>query len=172
MQVSGRLLVLATFAIGIAMAAGAWWYNYRQSYRAAEFWGARDAALIVGSDRVELLRISFLPTDPADQTSALHRVESTVDLTGKPGLVHLRHALTYDANYDWDHRGQEQVGHRDWGFAVRFSQNGTSLNVLFAPDFTALGRLDKVSGLIEVLPCPRLGPAMLDYLKQPDVRAL
>ena len=51
MQVSGQILVLTTFAIAVALAGGAWWYNYQQSRRAAEFWGQRDAALLVGATR-------------------------------------------------------------------------------------------------------------------------
>src|SRR5262245_10461703 len=101
MQVSGKLLILITLAIGLTMAGGAWYYNYNQSRLTAQFWGARDAALLVGGDKVELLELADPPADGSLPTGggdvlAGRAAMRTVDLTGKPGLVHLRYALTYD----------------------------------------------------------------------------
>ena len=180
MQVSGKLLVLATFAIGVALAGGAWWYNYQQSYRCAEFWGGRNAALIVGSEKVELLELIDYPPTGADDVVANRAVRRAYDLTGKPGLVHLRHALTFDANFDWAGRHEEfPRDDRGWDYALRFTKGGQRLDVVFDSEFKTLAKIalpprdenfEKIS--LQVLPCPALGPVLVEYLGKKDVGAL
>jgi hypothetical protein len=198
MQVSGKILVLTTFAIGFAMAGGAWWYNFQQSRLTAAFWGPQNAVLIVGSDKVELLEVGepFDPAEepepetgagaaadsddagdsPADETRELlagRRVLRTVDITTKPGVIHLRHALTYDDNFTW---GEEQneplVGDSDWKYALRFTKGEQATIVLFTANFTRLGHLDEAKREVAILPCPRLGPVFVTYLSMKDVGAL
>jgi hypothetical protein len=199
MQVSGKILVLTTFAIGLAMAGGAWWYNFQQSRLTAAFWGPQNAVLIVGSDKAELLELDE-PFDPAEEPEsetaadapadnsedeaddsademkellAGRKVLRTVDFTTKPGAVHLRHALTYDDNFTW---GEEQseplVGDSDWKYALRFTKGEQATFVLFTANFTRLGRLDEAKREVAVLPCPRLGPVFVTYLSMKDVGAL
>ena len=197
MQVSGKILVLATFAIGLAMAGGAWLYNYQQSRLTAEFWGLQNATLIVGSPKVELLELDE-PFDPAeepelatdatmdnteDEAGALtdeskellagRKVLRTVDIATKPGAVHLRHALTYDDNFSWD-EGQSEplIGDSDWKYALRFAKGEQAAIVLFTASFTRLGLLDEATRKVAVLPCPRLGPVFVTYLSMKDVGAL
>jgi hypothetical protein len=197
MQVSGKILVLTTFAIGLAMAGGAWWYNYQQSRLTAEFWGSQNAILIVGGQKVELLELDepFDPAEapetaadalgddakddadaPADDFKELlagRMILRTVDITTKPGAVHLRHALTYDDNFSW---GEEQseplIGDSDWKYALRFIKGDQTAIVLFSASFTRLGRLDESAREVAVLPCPRLGPVFVTYLSMKDVGAL
>jgi hypothetical protein len=174
MQVSGKILVLSTFAIGFAMAGVAWWYNYQQSHRTAEFWGARDAALIVGSEKVELLTLAEPGRLGEGESSVAGRgVETSFDLTGKPGVVHLRHALTYDDNFQWDPQ-RELTGATaaTWSYALRFTKGDDALVVFFSKNFEQLGRLDHDGRQVEVLLCPRLGPVLVDYLGKKDVGAL
>jgi len=198
MQVSGKILVLTTFAIGFAMAGGAWWYNYQQSRLTAVFWGPQNAVLIVGSDKVELLELDepFDPAEepesepasaaaadsddeadaPADETKELlagRRVLRTVDITTKPGVIHLRHALTYDDNFNWgDEQNEPLVGDSDWKYALRFTKGEQATVVLFTANFTRLGRLDEAKREVAILPCPRLGPVYVTYLSMKDVGAL
>lgn len=198
MQVSGKILVLGTFAIGLAMAGGAWWYNYQQSRLAAEFWGPQNAMLIVSGAKLEFLELGE-PFDPAaEPESALDAtgdnvdadvdsdapanaqellagrgVLRTVDITAKPGAVHLRHALTYDGNFAW---GEEQseplIGDSEWKYALRFTRAEQATIALFTADFTRLGRLDEAAREVAVLPCPRMGPVFVTYLSMKDVGAL
>jgi hypothetical protein len=197
MQVSGKILVLTTFAIGLAMAGGAWWYNYQQSRLTAEFWGRQNAALIVGGQKVEFIELdepfdpaeepetaadtpgdeaSDEPDDRADETNELlagREVLRSVEITAKPGGVHLRHALTYDENFSWSEEQSEPlVGVSDWKYALRFTKGEQAAIVLFTADFTRLGRLDEEERGIAVLPCPRLGPVFMTYLSMKDVGAL
>jgi hypothetical protein len=176
-QIPGKILVLATFGIGVAMAAGAWWYNYRQSYRAAEFWGRDDAALLVGDSQVALLTLDDSrrgepsADDAKPQAIAGRVVAVEVDLTGKQGLVHLRHALTYDGNFVWDLRSAAPETAADWAYALKFSKDdATPLVVYFTREFDQLGRLDAQGRVSDVLPCPKLGPVIREYLGKVGVK--
>jgi hypothetical protein len=170
MQVAGKTLVLATFGIGLAMAVGAWWYNYQQSRRTAEFWGRDGATLIVGAPHVELLEVGkAMPAETSADAAASvagREVVRRVDLSQQKGLVHLRHALTFDANFVWKDKRSEPANQGDWRYALRFARDQREQIALFAEDFKRLGRWDSRFENIESLPCPRLGPVVLAYLEQ------
>ncbi len=161
--------MLSTFAIGFAMAGGAWWYNYQQSRLAAEFWGRQNASLLVGNSEVTLLELG----EPDAAGVAKRETVREIDLTDKKGLVHLRHSLTYDANFVWEKRRHEPLGDGDaWTYAMRFSRGNAKLEVLFASDFQQLGRVVDASAAeptVDVLRCPRLGPVLLAYLAEVGV---
>lgn len=176
--VEGKWLVLATFAIGLAMAGGAWWYQYNQARRSAEFWGHSAASLLVGNSTVKLVELGEAGDEPADgDDSSETRVAGwavvrEVDLTQAKGLVHLRHSLSYDDNFDWERRALEPLAaDGDWAFALVFSKSDGSqgdqdLVVLFPRDFTRMGRVVEFDRgpELDVLPCPRLGPVIVKYL--------
>ncbi len=192
--VSGKLLVLATFVIGIALAGGAWWYNYQQSYRTAEFWRGAAALLVSGNevalfelgDRIDSGSVDTgidASSNSGDSGPAARTVVRKFLLTDKPGLVHLRHSLTYDGNFSWDKRRKEQFGGGDdwprnskfgaddWPYALQFKRGDEELVVWFKRSFDEVGRVyDSDAGPeIDVLPCPHLGPVILDYLSQVGV---
>ncbi|HMP05512.1 MAG TPA: hypothetical protein PJ982_04105 [Lacipirellulaceae bacterium] len=156
MQVAGRLLVLVTLAIALGLSAGAWWYHYGQSRRAAQFWGPESARLLLSSESTLLLTL-----DDADETDG-QAVADEFDLTGRNGLVHLRHALTFDGNFDWERRRMEPVAAGDtWRYVLRFADGDEHLDILFTRDFQRLGRLDAAGDQADVLDCPRLGPVLV-----------
>jgi hypothetical protein len=168
MSVAGKSIVLGTFAVGFLMAGGAWWYHYAESRRAAKFWGADGAALLVGSAQVTLVELGA----PSDEGVAGRAAKQEFDLTEKKGLVHLRHALTYDANFEWEARGRQSLAEgAGWTFAMRFTKDGRELVVLFTRDFTRLGRVLDADGVaeVDVLPCPRLGPVIVKYMGEVGV---
>jgi hypothetical protein len=173
MEVSGKILVLSTFAIGFAMAAGAWVYHYGLSRRSADFWGAEDAALVIGGREVALLELADPGADGAREPLATAGGRSVLrehDLTDKKGLVHLRHALTYDGNFDWPKR-QEIRGARlpdvgAWRYALRFTRGDSRVDAFFTQDFAKLAAIDETRNLVRILPCPQLGPVLLKYLDQ------
>jgi hypothetical protein len=177
--VQGKWLVLATFAIGLAMAGGAWWYQYNQARRSAEFWGHNAASLLVGNSTVKLVELgeprdeasaespAEAPEEQVDEFVAGRAVVREVDLTQANGLVHLRHSLTYDDNFEWERRALEPLAaSEDWAFALTFSQGNRELVVLFPRDFTRMGRVVEWDRgpEVDVLPCPRLGPVIVKYL--------
>jgi hypothetical protein len=183
--VSGKLLVFATFAIGIALAGGAWWYNYQQSYRTAEFWRGA-AALLVSGNEITLFELgNSVNSENSDSDSgpAGRAVVRKFVLTDRPGLVHLRHSLTYDGNFSWDQRRKEpfgggdewphnpKFGADDWPYALQFKRGDEELVVWFTRSIDELGRVyDSDAGPeVDVLPCPHLGPVILDYLSKVGV---
>jgi hypothetical protein len=169
MQLSGKFLVLSTFAIGLTMAGGAWLYHYQQSRRAAEFWGVANARLLVNSEKVVLVKLAVQSSaddrTPTRLVAPGLRVGNEIDLTNKKGLVHLRHALTNDSNFNWDEQRAELIETGpDWEYVLQFTRDGSHVNVLFAKSFALLGKLDDRGTTAEVVPCPRLGPVIAEYL--------
>jgi hypothetical protein len=97
-------------------------------------------------------------------------VISQYDLTDERGLVHLRHALTYDANFQWNDRRTESIADAKWRCALRFVKDDRELVVLLTEDFEQLGKFDHQRRQVDVLPCPRLGQVLARYFA--DVRTL
>jgi hypothetical protein len=176
MQLSGRLVIIAIFSIALAMAGGAWLYQYNYSRRSAEFWGPA-AKLIARSPELQYLQLAPLPTDeteqPVDPADAVagRAVADHHDLRNKRGLVHFRHAFTQDDNFLWDARSREAAAsRRDWSAALRFVDGAEEQFVLLGNDFQLLGKLSHDGTQVDVLPCPRMAKAIKQYLT--DVGAL
>lgn len=165
MNAKGRTIVLGLFGVGLAMAFGGWWFRYQASRRAAAFWGAPGARLVVGESNVELLVLGEpAPAAESGQAVAGRPVTDAFDLTERRGLVHLRYALTQDANFSWDELQREpDSGGPEWRYALRFALGDERLVVLFSEDFGQLGKVDGEQ--VDVLPCPLLGPVIERYLR-------
>jgi hypothetical protein len=168
MQLSGRTIIITTLLVALAMAGGAWWYNWQLSRYAAQYWGPAAARLVVGRTPLTLLELgSREPPEhpPAADSVARRPVVAEHDLTDKPGVAHLRLALAQDANFLWDARRRESIDvDYDWGYALRFDADGPPLVVLVRRDFKQIGKLDPDGDFVDVLPCPRLAPAFERYL--------
>jgi len=164
MQVSGRIVILATFGIAVALSGGAWWYHYQTTRRAAEFWGATGAHLLVKAAQLELLELGQRTADGDDGPMLAGRtVVAEHDLSRKPGLVHLRFVFTQDANFLWEKRRREPVDAApDWAYALRFTEGEQVLVVLLRRDFQRVGKL--AGKQVEVLPSPRIERSVRQYL--------
>src|SRR5262245_471220 len=79
---SGKLVILGVVAIATVAAAASWWFRYKATHRAAEFWGSEDARLIRDAPIVEMY-------------------EPARDISAARGLVHLRNALLEDRSFQW-----------------------------------------------------------------------
>ncbi len=169
-QISGRVIILTIFGIGLALSGGAWWYHYLGARQAAAFWGSPAGRLIVRGPEVTFFHLGELAEEkPAGERIAGRVVEREVDLTGKQGLVHLRHVFTQDSNFQWEGRTREPVdAANDWGYAVRFGEGDLETVVLFRSDFERIGKLDGEE--VDALPSPRIAKAVRQYLG--DVGAL
>jgi hypothetical protein len=166
MQISGRVIILATFGLAVAMSGGAWWYHYTQVRHAAAFWGSPDARLLVRGPEVTFFELGDLSDEPVGkdaQSIAGRSVISTSDLSGKQGLVHLRHALYQDSNFQWESRRREPIDAADdWVYAVRFADGHEAMTALFPRDFSRVGRVS--GGELDVLPSPRMSDSVRRYL--------
>lgn len=175
MQVSGRLVIVAVFTLAIAMAAGAWLYQYTYSRHSAEFWG-ESSRLIGRSPELQLLQLKTPPDDEAiefdlENSVAGREVAGHFDLRNQPGLIHLRHIFIQDDNFLWDARSRESAAsQRDWSYALRFVEGPAEQIVLLGNDFQLLGKLSADGKQVDVLPCPRIAIPLKRYLT--DVGAL
>jgi hypothetical protein len=177
-QISGRVIILTIFGIGLTLSAGAWWYHYIGARQAAAFWGSPAGRLIVRGPEVTFYELGELAVEDASEESADEAtrkriagriVESKIDLSGKPGLIHLRHVFTQDSNFQWEGRTREPVGaESDWAYAVRFGEGDLETLVLFRRDFERIGNLDGEE--VDTLPAPRIAKPVTQYLK--DIGAL
>jgi hypothetical protein len=164
----------------MGLSSGAWLYNYRQTDQSADFWGRQRAELLLRGETIELLTLSdpipasTAPSEmPADQSApsgeneliAGRAIVNAHDLSGARGLVHFRHALTYDENFDWDEL-TDDGSQLDPAFALRFADDNAQLVLLFPSDFTILGRLESDGEAITSMPCPKLAPVLMEYLRQ------
>lgn len=178
MEVSGRLTILSAVALAVAMAGGAWWYHYQASHRAAEFWGGPAAKLLVSAPYVEFLTLANpVGSGQSGPLLAGRTVATTHDLSSAPGLVHLRHALTQTANYEWDRRATASAAtdSESWAYALRFGDGEDELIVLLNSSMNMLGKLVETGAgepRIEALLCPRLAGPVRRYLVDVGVTGL
>jgi hypothetical protein len=171
MQLRGRTVVVGIFVLAVLMAGGAWWRRLQESRHAAEFWGRSRAPLVVGNTDVSFLVLRDERTqDPGTESTLGRPVAKVFELTGKPGLVHFRYALTQDANFEWDKMRTVPLDDPgDWAYALRFTDGTRTLYVVLEREFRWLGIVDLGPGTIKVIACPRLAPKLQRYLT--DVKA-
>ncbi len=159
-QVSGRLIILLVVGIGVVMAAGAWWYRWQESRRAAAFWGD-EVGLLTNAPQVELLELG----SEGEENVAGRAVKSVVDLSQKRGLIHLRFVFAEDANFQWDQQRREAVNDGTaWAYALRFADGDRKLVVLFSREFDLVGKLEADGEHVHVVPIPRAASAIRKYL--------
>jgi hypothetical protein len=171
MQISGRVIILAAFGLAIAMSGGAWWYHYTQVRQAAAFWGPSDGRLLVRGPEVTFFKLGEASESVAEDAEAIadRPIASMSDLSDKQGLVHLRHALYQDSNFQWEGRRREAAdAANDWKYAVRFGDGDAQMTALFPRDFSRVGHL--TGDEIDVLPSPRISASVQRYLT--DIGAL
>jgi len=107
------MLVLLLLLAGVALAAFALWFQWRQTRRCLQFYGPVAAGRIQVGPRVELLELTPGASGPV--------VASRQDVSRAPGLVHLRRGLVEDANFGWDAPGpRAPLPAAAWDVALAF----------------------------------------------------
>lgn len=176
MQVSGRIIILTMFGIALALSGGAWWYHYSTTRRAAEFWGAEGARLLVKAPRLEFLELGERAAgakpqarEEAGEVVAGRAVTAVQDLSDKPGLIHLRFVFTQDANFGWSEIASQRVDVADaqWAYALRFEEGERQLVILLREDFEEIGKLQ--GERVGVLPSGRIAASVGTYLRDVGV---
>ncbi len=119
----GKLVVLSIFAVAIAMAGFALWWNWGLGHRSLEYWGDDGSLLIRDAESVLLVKLKqripslnamdpYFPMDSKDLNST-----EKEDISNVKGLVHARHVFLEDASYAWNERLSRWD---EWQYAVRF----------------------------------------------------
>jgi len=151
----GKLVVLVMFATAIALGGYAWWFRLDQGRLAREFWGPKATRLIQRAPVAHLLqleangqgRVVSAVSGVADEepavllplNSAALKVVRRADISGAPGMLHARHALVQDVNFDW--QADEPRCPDGWAFALEFRDGSQSTTVLFDPGCLCVRRL-------------------------------
>ncbi|MFM7206291.1 MAG: hypothetical protein ACKO4T_06460 [Planctomycetaceae bacterium] len=102
---------MGLIALAAAAAAFAIWFQWTQTRRCLAFFGPAVARRIQAAPRVEVWILH------AGSGQGRITAVSRHDVSAAPGLVHLRHGLVEDANYDWHAPGD---GTPAWNVAVAF----------------------------------------------------
>lgn len=134
-----KLTFLAIFGVAAAVGLFSVGYHHWLSHRAIRWWGDDAVALVVDSPSVEAI---FLEPAGSGTTgkSAAHQETLTVggadylivqkkDVSAVDGMVHLRHGLVEDPNFDWSAPPPDSPVR--WRFALRFSNGARQLTVVF-----------------------------------------
>jgi hypothetical protein len=105
----GKLAVVTMFAVALAAAGTAWWFNFNRGQRTLDFYG-RDAALMIRTaPRVELLVLmpaADSTSGPSEEMLILNNQRLQVahrhDMSHAKGLINARTSLLADSSYRWD----------------------------------------------------------------------
>jgi hypothetical protein len=126
MQVSGKLITIGIFGVGLVAAVAAFFVQYNSRRQVREFWGPETAVLINRAPKVELLRLKSGLEDLEDGElltidGVAYQITERKDISKARGFVHVRDALIRDTGFEWDKdRGDCQA---DWQFAFQFNQD-------------------------------------------------
>lgn len=151
--IDGKLAILAVVALGVAGAAGGWWYQQGLQRRPIRLWGHEAAAAFVNAPRAELWRLeresktASTPDFVAADGQAF-RVAEKKDVSQARGFLHLRHSLLSDPSFDWS---ADDSGPKNWRYALRFAGGDHVATVLISEDFRH-ARLGETSAEASIAP--------------------
>jgi hypothetical protein len=158
----GKLVVLTIFALAIAMASFALWWNWGLGHRSLDYWGENGSLLIRDAESVMLVKLQPgipipnakdppLPMESRDLSSAEKK-----DISRVKGLVHARHVFLEDASFDWNKRLSTWD---EWQYAVLFEGKKGRI-------FVMLDLNNGVAGSSEHYQALRLNPKTASGWKQ------
>lgn len=161
---SGSRLVVGLLGLGIALAAFALAFQWRQTNGCLGFYGGDVARAIAAAPHVELWHLAA-GAAPGRLVAA-----DRCDVSRAPGLVHLRRGLVEDANFTWGSPAAERLPAEAWTAALVFSaapggRPSATLALAFGPNATlcvvgqpgrvGLGRLERGLRTWVEATCPR-----------------
>jgi len=166
---SGTKLVFVL--AGLALSAGviSWWYRYEAAHEATMYWGVEASRLISQPSEVEIYELALLGAESAAEegTGVLelgrrYRAAEPRGLTNARGMVHLRHALMSDRNYEWD--APVDPAEIDWRWCLRFFDSQHEIRVVLAADLAAIGRVVAADQTpVEAFSCSPLSESLRAY---------
>jgi hypothetical protein len=142
----GKAVIVGIFVVALLLSSYAWWHQFHQGRRCREFFGTKAVQLIRLAPEVELLRLEKKSATASDSSPPLGilRIGSDtvlisrhVDITETPGLLHARHALLQDLNYQWDTTHADCVS--QWSFALRFVEDREDVIIAFDTQCNRIG---------------------------------
>lgn len=165
MNRTSKPLILGLFALCVAAAAFSWWFRFHATYHAVRFWGANGCLAIRDASQVYAIRVMELddaanggPVDvigsqlDSDGTAGSKiaarslrdsgfQAVSWCEVSGHPGLTHLRNALLQDRSFEWQQDATMEEIHWDRGLCFHDSVRSHTCVVLLSADFHYVGWL-------------------------------
>jgi len=153
----GTLTILAIITLGVSMASVAVWYHHRSGQKCLEIWGIEGANLIRHAKQIEALRLG--PRDTTTSNESAEPIETLtfgdrevavlgrLDISQARGLLHARHALIVDHNFDPEQQSASLTP--SWQYALRFHDGDREVLLAFDPDhdYVRLYPIDRGQGL-------------------------
>ncbi len=136
---SGKLLIAALLALGVAAGVGSWTYYARLQRRPIDFWGSETVRLIARAPQAESLRLEAVATASAESTgerlvvgtkSFVSRDER--DVMRSPGFSNIRAALLNSTSFG-DTIELVRVP-PTWRYALKFSDGSSTATLVFSED--------------------------------------
>ena len=158
MRSRGALAIGVMVLIGVVLASISVWYHAQEGRLCLNFWGVAEANLIRHSPGIEVWRIEEFEVPMVDENSkspppsavtikiddAVYKVARRRTIDEARGLVHARHALIVDANFEWE---ASEPGATDrplrWTHALRFHDDNNSIVVLLSEHHSFVRSLSK-----------------------------
>ena len=157
----GKWAILTMVLLGCVLGGFAVWHHYRQGRRILEFWGSETAMLIRHADQVEVWRLGPQSDQSRSQLEVSGQslaILEQVEISRLRGLVHARHALIIDRNYDWSTApaGQAVV----WNLALHFRDGEQQTTLVFA----TASRLACVAGRTQVVRVTQMMDRVVEFV--------
>lgn len=162
----------------MALAAGlaSWTYRYAATHRSTQFWGHEAALLIARPSKIEFLRLELadsvedfgegsgeVPLQSFD-LGRLYLATQVKEITQKRGMVHFRHALMSDGNYEWASRPDPSK--INWRWAMRFHDGQMESLLVLAEDLATIGLVASgESPQLKTLSCQPMAETLKDYFR-------
>ena len=169
MKQSGTKLVVGLTCLALAAGALSWWYHFGARHRATEFWGGVAAPLIARPSQVEVLELFESASDPRGDWSLRldlgrpYGAAGIRELSQARGMVHLRHALMSDLNYQWNEVPQPQS--IDWRWCLRFHDSQGEALVVLAEDLATIGLVVGGGEQVQVVSCRPMVDSLQHYFE-------
>ena len=176
MKNSGTKLVLGLACLALVAGLASWSYRYRTTHQSTRFWGPKAAMLIARPSEAEFFQLGLadsaeIPDDQASWSLDLGRKYlgfGTRELTHMRGMVHFRHALMTDANYDWTSKPNPQD--IDWRWGMKFYDDQTQAIVVLAEDLATIALVDEAGNSpTKALSCQPMAETLRAYFGTVDI---
>jgi hypothetical protein len=137
----GAFAIGVMVAIGIVLATFSVFFHRSQGARCLDRWGVADANRIRHAPQIEVWKLTPAESSNEDQSSEppsgitdsghsgedqtivagrKYSIMQRVSLASARGLVHARHALVVDANYDWSLPEEQLPENANYSHAILF----------------------------------------------------
>jgi len=172
MKQSGTKLVVGLAGLALAAGLASWSYQYEATHQSTRFWGRKASSLIARPSEVEFFRLELADAGAdAGEDSSLkldlgrpYLGRQTRKLTKERGMVHFRHALMTDGNYEWS--SQPEPSEINWRWCLRFHDEQFQALVVLAEDLATIGLVEEGSSPpVRTLACQPMAETLRDYFQ-------